>query len=187
MTIYEHWQLVLGICAIAINLGTFVAVFWYACLTRKLREDAQEQNKLISRQIEAAQESIALQTMREEKEARPIFVWGGTNSGPDIYQLHFTNKGGAIVILETKASGCDFEIVPNNFIDRNGSGQFAMKHFSNARTNYVGIKYLTMAGEVKFTTFVFNPNRQTPDVDTVISYEQLQDYRQPTAPVFLLE
>ncbi len=190
MTFYEKLQILLSV-------GTLGMIGWYTYLTKKLRDDAQEQNKLISKQIESAQESnqliskqvesaqksIDLQNQKAEKEARPIFIWGGGNASPGISQVHFTNKGGAIAILETRATGCNFELQPDNFIDHNGTGQFILTNYNDGRVNYVGIKYRTAVGEVRSTVFVFEIRRRTPDVDKTVNFETLLDFKVPKAPV----
>lgn len=88
-----------------IGIITLAVLVWYTYETRRIRLDANAQNKLISGQLAIMQQSLAFEQNREAQNAQPVFVWRAWGcTGTEVY-YQFTNHGALITNAKVSADG----------------------------------------------------------------------------------
>lgn len=160
-----EWWWILQIVTLVIQCMTLGFLIKYTMETQQMRKNAQQQNKLISDQLELSRQTFEKQLERERAAARPFIHWGeGGIGGPSSLSktINFTNEGGQVIVIETRSSSCVVEF-PLEFLKQ--EQQFAVKtDGAISEAAFFGFKYETSLGELEIMAFevsagIWHPRR----------------------------
>ena len=114
-----------------VGIITLAVLVWYTYETRKIRLDANSQNKLIAEQLLVMQQSLDFERHRETQMNRPLFAWDNGPCDGHYKSFTFVNKGGTMSnATVTNDAGLQSEISPKSVIASNQPGAVTF-HWAN--------------------------------------------------------